>query len=87
MKNLFQNMVSAIRFGIRPEEAVLAATLTPARELGMDAEIGSLAAGKKADRLSQKATDRAEKAAEELRAQADSRLSEAVGIVRQIISE
>ena len=50
-KTLFQNMVSAIRFGIRPEEAVLAATLTPARELGMDAEIGSLAPGKKADFL------------------------------------
>lgn len=50
-KNLFQNMVSAIRFGIRPEEAVLAATLTPARELGMDSEIGSLAPGKKADFL------------------------------------
>ena len=50
-KNLFQNMESTIRFGIRPEEAVLAATLTPARELGMDAEIGSLAPGKKADFL------------------------------------
>ena len=48
-RNLFEDMVNAIRFGIRPEEAVLAATLTPAKELGMETEIGSLAAGKKAN--------------------------------------
>ena len=47
--NLYEDMVNAIRFGIPLEEAVLAATLTPAKEVGMDAQIGSLEEGKKAD--------------------------------------
>ena len=47
--NLFEDMVNAIRFGIPVEDAVLAATLTPAREIGMDQEIGSLEMGKRAD--------------------------------------
>lgn len=47
--NLYEDMVNAIRFGIPVKEAVLAATLTPAREIGMEQEIGSLETGKRAD--------------------------------------
>ena len=47
--DLFQDMRNAIRFGIPREEAILAATMNPAREVGMDTEIGSLEVGKKAD--------------------------------------
>ena len=49
VRNLYEDMVNAIRFGIPVEEAILAATLTPAKEVGMDKEIGSLQAGKRAD--------------------------------------
>lgn len=49
VKNLYEDMVNAIRFGIRPEEAVLAATLNPAKEVGIAEETGSLDEGKKAD--------------------------------------
>ena len=47
--NLFEDMVNAVRFGVREEDAVLAATLNPAKVLGTDAETGSIEAGKKAD--------------------------------------
>ena len=49
VQNLYEDMVNAIRFGIRPEEAILAATLNPAKVIGADEEIGSLEAGKRAD--------------------------------------
>ena len=49
--NLYEDLVNAIHFGIKVEEAVLAATLNPARQAGMDDEIGSLETGKKADFL------------------------------------
>ena len=49
VRNLYEDMVNAIRFGVPVEEAILAATLTPAKEVGMDKEIGSLQAGKRAD--------------------------------------
>ncbi len=47
--NLYADMLNAIRFGIPREEAILAATLRPAREIGRDDEIGSVEAGKYAD--------------------------------------
>ena len=47
--NLYDDMVNAIRFGIPVTDAVTAATLTPARAIGLDQEIGSLEAGKRAD--------------------------------------
>ena len=47
--NLYQDMVNAIRFGIPKEDAILAATMIPAKELGMEAEVGSLELGKRAD--------------------------------------
>ena len=47
--NLFQDMRNAIRFGIPEEEAIRAATILPAREIGAGEEIGSVEAGKYAD--------------------------------------
>ena len=49
--NLYEDLVNAIHFGIKVEEAVLAATLNPARQAGMEDKIGSLETGKKADFL------------------------------------
>jgi N-acetylglucosamine-6-phosphate deacetylase len=49
--HLYQDMVNAVRFGIPAEEAILAATLHPARAIGMDDEIGSIEEGKRADLL------------------------------------
>ena len=49
--NLFQDLRNAVSFGIPEETAILAATLTPARELGREDEIGSLAPGRFADFL------------------------------------
>ena len=51
VSNLYDDMVNAIRFGIRAEDAILAATLIPAGEAGADDLIGSLEPGKKADFL------------------------------------
>ena len=47
--NLFQCMQRAISFGVPEGEAVTAATLTPAREIGADGLVGSLEVGKLAD--------------------------------------
>lgn len=49
--NLYDCMLAAIRMGVPREEAVRAATLNPAAVIGIDAECGSLRAGKKADIL------------------------------------
>ena len=42
-------MRKAVEFGIRKELAIVSATLIPAREIGRDNEIGSIAVGKLAD--------------------------------------
>lgn len=47
--SLFDCMKRAISFGIPAEEAITAATLTPAKILGIDDELGSVADGKIAD--------------------------------------
>ena len=47
--NLYDCMLSAVAFGIPREEAVAAATILPAREIGAEGEVGSLEAGKRAD--------------------------------------
>ena len=47
--DLYRDLQNAVSFGIPEEEAILAATLTPAREIGREKEIGSIAGGKLAD--------------------------------------
>ena len=47
--NLYQGMLNAIAFGISKEDAILSATLRPAKALGCDKEVGSIAVGKRAD--------------------------------------
>ena len=47
--DLYTDMRNAVSFGIPAEEAVEAATLRPAREIGRADEIGSIAVGKLAD--------------------------------------
>ncbi len=47
--NLHQEVKNLVRFGVPFEQAVKAATLIPARAIGMDGEIGSIAPGKRAD--------------------------------------
>lgn len=47
--NLYQCMCNAVAFGIPAAEAINAATITPARQIGRDSEIGSLEEGKLAD--------------------------------------
>ena len=47
--NLFTCMKNAIAFGIDEATAIIAATSTPAREIGQDDKIGSIAPGKFAD--------------------------------------
>jgi N-acetylglucosamine-6-phosphate deacetylase len=49
--NLFQDLRNAVAFGIPEKEAITAATLTPARELGRAEEIGAIAPGSFADFL------------------------------------
>lgn len=49
--NLHQCMKKAISFGIKPEDAIRAATINPARAIGADDEIGSISPGKWADYL------------------------------------
>ncbi len=47
--NLYTCMLNAIAFGIPEETAIIAATLTPAKELGCDELLGSIEEGKLAD--------------------------------------
>ncbi len=47
--DLYTAMQNAVRFGISMEEAVLSATSNPAKAIGADGEIGSIAPGKRAD--------------------------------------
>lgn len=47
--SLYGCMLKAVAFGIPKEEAILSATLIPAREIGCDALTGSIEAGKYAD--------------------------------------
>ena len=42
-------MQRAVSFGIPVEQAILSATIVPAREIHQDTEIGSIAVGKLAD--------------------------------------
>lgn len=49
--NLFDCMRKAISFGIPKEDAVLAATINPARSIGADGLVGSIRPGKEADLL------------------------------------
>jgi len=47
--DLYKDMKNAVAFGIPRDEAIRAATIRPAREIGRDGEIGSIAPGKLAD--------------------------------------
>lgn len=49
--NLFDMLKNVVSFGIPLEKAIPAATINPARQLGLDEELGSIAEGKKADFL------------------------------------
>ncbi len=49
--NLYDCMRNAVSFGIPLEDAIKSATLTPARSIGMEREIGTLDVGAKADIL------------------------------------
>jgi N-acetylglucosamine-6-phosphate deacetylase len=49
--NLFSCMKNAVSYGIPKETAIRAASCLPARVIGADAEVGSIAAGKYADFL------------------------------------
>lgn len=47
--NLYACMQNAVKFGISKEQAILSATLNPAKAIGAEGEIGSIAPGKRAD--------------------------------------
>lgn len=47
--DLYTCMQNAVKYGISVEEAVLAATLNPAKAIGCQGEIGAIAPGKRAD--------------------------------------
>lgn len=49
--NLYDCMRTAVSFGIPLEEAVAAATINPAKSIGIDDQVGSIDAGKRADIL------------------------------------
>lgn len=49
VSNLHDEIKKLVSFGVPLEQAVKAATLIPARSIGMDNEIGSIAVGKRAD--------------------------------------
>jgi len=49
--HLLQAVQNAISFGIPPQDAIAAATITPARAIGIEPELGSISAGKYADML------------------------------------
>ncbi len=47
--NLYDCMRTAVSFGIPREEAIAAATMNPAKSIGIYDEVGSLTPGKRAD--------------------------------------
>ncbi len=47
--DLYRDMRNAVSFGVARDEAIRAATILPAREIGRDGEIGSIEPGKLAD--------------------------------------
>lgn len=47
--DLYDDMRNAVSFGIDKTEAIRAATILPAKEIGADQEVGSITAGKRAD--------------------------------------
>ena len=47
--NLYDGMCNAVKFGIPVEQAILSATMIPARQLGRAEEVGSIEPGKLAD--------------------------------------
>ena len=47
--NLYDCMRTAVSFGIPMEEAIAAATMNPARSIGIYDQVGSLTPGKRAD--------------------------------------
>ncbi|SCH16462.1 N-acetylglucosamine-6-phosphate deacetylase [uncultured Ruminococcus sp.] len=49
--NVYQGMCNAIRFGVPAEQAILSASLIPAKSIGADQEYGSIEPGKYADLL------------------------------------
>ena len=49
--NLFSGLQKTISFGIRPEDAIRAATYNPAKVIGAQDEVGSIENGKCADFL------------------------------------
>ncbi len=49
--NLYECMKKAVVMGIPKESAIKAATINPARSIGIDKEVGSIEAGKRADVL------------------------------------
>lgn len=49
VSNLYDEVKNLVRFGIPFEQAVKAATLIPARSIGLEHEIGSIEVGKRAD--------------------------------------
>lgn len=49
--NLFDGLKKAVEFGIKPEDAIRAASINPALSLGVADRVGSLAEGKQADFL------------------------------------
>lgn len=49
--NLFDCMRTAIIYGIEPEKAIAAATMNPAKSIGIYDKVGSISIGKKADIL------------------------------------
>jgi N-acetylglucosamine-6-phosphate deacetylase len=49
--NLYDCMCQAVKFGIPMEEAIAAATMNPARSIGIYNEVGSLSPGKHGDVL------------------------------------
>lgn len=49
--NLFECMKSAVRFGAKEEDAILASTANPAKSIGIFDKVGSITPGKKADLL------------------------------------
>jgi N-acetylglucosamine-6-phosphate deacetylase len=49
--NLYHSMCNAIKFGVKPEDAILSATYLPAKSIGKEGVAGSIGIGRKADLL------------------------------------